>query len=322
MLRCVVDRDDRLRTFFDGKYFFSIFVSLCSQENNSTMKLANLHCHSIFSDGDDTPEEVVRLASEAGVELLSLTDHNTLAGYERFEKACQEYGVNFVRGVEIDCLQPEIGFSQELLAYFPNGGEQCLDKVLEYKQAARRQGIVTALFRMSEHYGIELNFEEIAEQYFKDVGSNETISKHYIRQLIARLYPNITDYDEMKKSFWERSFSGERYTLYELLPIVREGGGFPVLAHFGIHFGTDPNRMRELETQYIEHLSDMKSLGLWGLELHPYHYDARRDEVNSIMTEWADTVGLRLTTGSDYHGADRSCYKIVERYEREFVGFE
>ena len=94
------------------------------------MKKANLHTHSIYSDGTATPEEVVRLAKEAGVELLSLTDHNTFEGYPRFEKACREHGVKFVKGVEIDCVQPEIGFHQELLCYFPDGGDECLDEVL------------------------------------------------------------------------------------------------------------------------------------------------------------------------------------------------
>ena len=65
------------------------------------MEYIDLHMHSCFSDGTDTPDELVRKASEAGVGLIALTDHNTLGGIEEFRQACSRYGQAGIPGVEL-----------------------------------------------------------------------------------------------------------------------------------------------------------------------------------------------------------------------------
>lgn len=61
----------------------------------------DLHCHSAYSDGTLTPKEVVIRAVEAGISLLSLTDHDTLAGLPEAQAAAEEYDISLVPGVEI-----------------------------------------------------------------------------------------------------------------------------------------------------------------------------------------------------------------------------
>lgn len=291
------------------------------------MKKVNLHTHSIYSDGDDTPEQVVELAAKAGVELLVLTDHNTFEGYPRFEAACREHGVNYIKGVEIDCVQPDIGFHQELLAYFPNGGEECLTEVLHHKQQARRDRVLRAIERAGVHYGVELKMEEIEAMAVVEKGFVGMISNKLLYRYLLTKCDKLPDYPSVQcdpawKTFWQREGSDSAYTLYELISLVRHNGGLPVLAHYGFHFGADPKLMHENEEEHLENLRYMKEIGLWGIELHPYRYHLQKDEINAIIKSWADLVGLQMTTGSDYHGGTQSCHKIFEWFGCEFEGFD
>ncbi len=290
------------------------------------MKLVNLHTHSIYSDGSETPERVVQLAADAGVELLVLTDHNTFDGYVRFEKACEELGVTYIKGVEIDCVQPEIGFHQELLAYFPNGGEECLTEILKYKQLARRDRVARAIERASAHFGLELKLEELEEMALSEKGFVGMISNKLMYRYIRTKSSNLPDYATIQqsaiwKTLWTREGSDARYTLYELIELISKAGGYTSLAHFGFHFGANPELMREKTCEYIGHLRHMKSLGLWGIELHPYRYYPQADEINIIIEGWAKEVGLHHTTGSDFHGGETSVHRLFEWFKYEFEGF-
>jgi len=63
--------------------------------------MIDLHCHSIFSDGSKTPEELVALAETAGLTALALTDHDTTDGLERFMNAGKNADVETLRGIEL-----------------------------------------------------------------------------------------------------------------------------------------------------------------------------------------------------------------------------
>ena len=63
--------------------------------------LVNLHCHTIFSDGEQTPEALAANLAAAGVRYAALTDHNSLVGLPRFQDALQKRGVAYLSGVEV-----------------------------------------------------------------------------------------------------------------------------------------------------------------------------------------------------------------------------
>ena len=77
--------------------------------------LVDLHMHSYYSDGSFSPCEVVELAKQKGLGFISITDHNTIEAHEEFELACQQLGMKYVLGVELDCVFGER--SVHLLAY-------------------------------------------------------------------------------------------------------------------------------------------------------------------------------------------------------------
>ena len=74
---------------------------------NRTTKYANLHLHSIYSDGIATPEELCQIVREMGYRALALADHETAAGYARLKKAADEAGLETLIGVEISATLPD-----------------------------------------------------------------------------------------------------------------------------------------------------------------------------------------------------------------------
>ena len=101
----------------------------------------NLHCHSTFSDGAFTPEELAQKLAQAGVEYAALTDHDAIEGTTRFHEALKRYNIGFLSGVEITTVYR--GQEVHLLGYGIDLHHERLNATLahlNYKNHSRIQG--------------------------------------------------------------------------------------------------------------------------------------------------------------------------------------
>ena len=101
----------------------------------SKARIANLHLHSVFSDGTQWPEEIVIRAKHAGYQMIALTDHDTMRGIGKFCKECWYDNIMGVPGVEIDCVAPDFSFDKEMLGYFP---KRKFQKTSEFTEGIRK----------------------------------------------------------------------------------------------------------------------------------------------------------------------------------------
>ena len=90
------------------------------------MEYIDLHMHSLFSDGTDSPDELVRRAKEAGLSMIALTDHNTLDGIPDFREACARYHMAGIDGVELSTGWERITQQTQ----FPQRIRQAWDRLL------------------------------------------------------------------------------------------------------------------------------------------------------------------------------------------------
>ncbi|MFI3321792.1 MAG: PHP domain-containing protein [Rikenellaceae bacterium] len=277
----------------------------------------NLHTHSIYSDGIETPENIVQFAKEAEFELISLTDHNTFEGYTRFEKACKEHDVKFVKGIEIDCVEPVIGFNREILGYFPNGGEEALDEVLERKQQARYNRVCRALERSEKLFEIDgkLHIEELEQMAIEINGFTGMLSNKMTYDYIQSKKEGLPSYREVKEIkgwdyVWKREACDNNDTLIQLISLISSNGGRAVIPHFGYHFKLNPNTMVRESLKYVGILKRLKDIGLWALEIHPHGYRPAQIKINNMIRYWAKECKLELTSGSDFHGGETSTHPI------------
>lgn len=271
---------------------------------------ANLHFHSKYSDGSDTPGDLVKKAKESGLELISLTDHNTCLGYNEFIEACDFYKMPYVCGVELDAKQPELKYCKELLAYFPNGKPAFLNEILINKQQERKERVLRALNRLMTHFqASELLYSDLEELAYQDRGfeapmiSNKLTYRYLVKKNIG-ISPNFEEIQPSAfwKSIWSMKDIDPKYDLFKLCRIIKENNGFSVMPHFAYHCKRDPQLMINNSSLYINRLKQMKENGLWGIEIHPYRMDKQRNAINSIITTWAEKLDMPLTYGTDYHG--------------------
>ena len=100
---------------------------------------ADLHCHTMRSDGAVLPEELVRLAAAAGLPVVAITDHDTLSGTPELVSLGKELGVQVVPGVELSTLDPKTGRKAHILVYGIRNPEPITalcDEICRSRQAA------------------------------------------------------------------------------------------------------------------------------------------------------------------------------------------
>lgn len=254
----------------------------------------DLHAHSLRSDGDRTPEEVVRLAAEAGVTLFALTDHDSLSGVSEAVEAGGKYGVAVVTGVEMDNE-----FEQEL---------HILGLGVDPQNAQLREATVRANERRNVRNArmIEKLSDagiEIAAHMAK--GDGTVTRMHIALALVAGGYAeNLSD---AFRRYLYRGRPGfvavERPKPSEVIALIRGAGGLPVLAH--------PCHLRGNVHGIVRELCE---LGLGGIEAY---YPTSTDGQTALYLSLAAQNGLFVTCGSDFHGDHRPAARLGCSYAED-----
>lgn len=275
---------------------------------NDSQQCSDLHIHSRFSDGRLWPEQIVSRAKEHGFRQLALTDHDTLQGTSRFMAACARHDIEGVIGVEIDCVQPEIGFNKELLGYFPSDFKgatfRLLDDMARQRLLVAQQSMVVA----RSLFGKAVSWEGFME--FRAAGAEDpvklTLTKVNVYEYLLTIDNSLPDYPIFKKQFYGRdeftNFRENKPTLFDVIQSVCDDGGRAVLAHPGYMYSLDTDRMLADYQNIMQLFLNLKSRGLWGVELHSYNNSSERDAVNTVIKKLAIDCGLHTTSGSDSHG--------------------
>ncbi|MEV5709468.1 PHP domain-containing protein [Actinoallomurus sp. NPDC052274] len=246
----------------------------------------DLHSHSSVSDGTEPPADVVRRAHAAGVDVLALTDHDTVAGHPEAVRALPP-GMTLVRGMELSCRLG--GRSLHLLAYLFDPDEPALAaerRRIRDDRAHRARGMVERLGRL----GAPVTWEMVQ----RITGDSVPGRPHIARALVeAGVVPGV---EEAFTREWigtgGRAYV-DRYALDAVMAVglVRAAGGVPVLAH--------PRADRRGYVFTDEEIARLARVGLAGVEAdHPDHTEADRVHLRGLAAD------LRLfTTGaSDDHG--------------------
>lgn len=257
--------------------------------------MIDLHSHSTASDGTDAPAEVVRRAAASGLDVIALTDHDTVSGWTEATTAVSaQAGIHLVRGMEMSCVgDGEDGrpVSVHLLAYLFDPEEPQL--AAERDRVGSDRG--RRLLRMAELMqadGVPIDPAELPT----DVAS---IGRPHLAQLLV----DHGVVDSIDAAFRTYLRSGGPYhvekaetPLDDAVALVRAAGGVSVLAH-----GRARRRGRILATDHLERLA--RSGVLDGLEVdHPDHDADDAAELRAL----ADRYELVITGSSDYHGVNKS----------------
>jgi predicted metal-dependent phosphoesterase TrpH len=246
------------------------------------MSRVDLHTHSHYSDGTESPRRVVELAKAAGVSALSLTDHDILDGHPEAEAACRELGLEFIPGVEFSSSTN--GLEVHMLGFLVDAAHAPFRQVLE-RQRVRRLARIHDMVGKLRAVGVMITVEDVLAASGKGVIGRPHVAQALLnRGYVATLREAFDRYIGPKGPGF---ISGSPTPPEDAIRIIREAGGVPVLAH--------PVYLKD------DNLIDgMVREGLAGLEV--YH-SSHPPDVVARYEQLADRFGLLRTGGSDFHGA-------------------
>lgn len=249
---------------------------------------ADLHTHTIASDGMTTPAYNVKLAYLAGLNAVAITDHDTVLGVPEAVAAGEQYGVQVVPGVEISTV--EDGIDIHVLGYFLDISDSKLLERLAELRAVRDRRNEMLVAKLTE-LGIPLTMEEVVSELGRPLSPGETVGRPHIADALVRrgIVRNMKEaFDEYLGAGGKAYVNPPRIRPQEAVAWIHDAGGAAVMAHPGIYHRDD----------LVIRLLDAAP---WdGIEV--WHSDHSAEDAERYE-EMACTRGLLQTAGSDFHGA-------------------
>jgi len=250
------------------------------------MSRIDLHTHTTFSDGSFSPTELVDLATQQGLDILAITDHDTTEGLPEALEATKDLSLELIPGIELSAQFQNR--EMHILGYFINLTDPQFQARLEDLRSTRIERIHHMLARLIS-LGIDISLEEVQQ-----ASGTGTIGRPHIAQvMLAKGHVK-----SMKEAFeqWLGS-RGKAYVqravpeAHEIIEWITDAGGIPILAHpywEGFNKEDSATACQTLVEQ-----------GLQGLEVFYGTFSARHISFNLGLAKRFD---LLMTGGSDFHG--------------------
>jgi len=267
----------------------------------------DLHIHSHLSDGEDSLDVLVPRVKASGVDVFALTDHDRTDGWDDASRLAKELGISFIPGVEIttegrvieDDGESRI-FGIHLLAYLADSNNPVLEELL----SANRESRLRRLIKFCDN--LNHDFPALTADYvIKNAEPGATLG----RPLIGRALVNLGICESVDLAFNsggnEQGLIGKKQKYYvrneapdviDVIQIVRNAGGVPVIAHPMAQVDSDDEQPVEFPRHHFE---QMVKAGLLGLETNHTKVPAAS---KLIFEAFAAEHNLITTGSSDYHG--------------------
>jgi 3',5'-nucleoside bisphosphate phosphatase len=252
---------------------------------------ADLHCHSVVSDGTLTPEELAPRAKANGVELWALTDHDEIGGQARAAAAARQAGLPYVTGTEISVTFANVTVHIVGLGFDP--GNKALEDGLRETRGGREQRARQMAAELAR-VGIPGAFEGA----MKYVGNPDLISRsHFARYIVESGHcPDTNAVFRKYLAEGKPGFVPHRWaSLGDALAWITGAGGVAVIAH--------PARYKFTANEEFALFTEFKAHGGQGVEVVTGAH-SQADYVK--YAEFCREFGLVASRGSDFHSPDES----------------
>jgi predicted metal-dependent phosphoesterase TrpH len=247
---------------------------------------ADLHTHTLASDGTQTPAANVRMAKEAGLCAIAITDHDTVSGIAEAIVEGSELGIEIVPGVEISTVAGNQDI--HVLGYYMDVRDALFLKRLESLRETRNQRNEMMLERLRQ-LGLDITMEEVLREVEATKSEGDTVGRPHIAAILLKkgYVASISEaFERFLGKDGQAYVNPPRIEPAAAVAWIHEAGGSAVLAHPGIYHDD------ALVEQIIRG-------GIDGIEV--YHSDhSPADEARYLAL--AERHGLLFTAGSDFHG--------------------
>ena len=254
------------------------------------MKLVDLHIHSTSSDGIYKPSEIVKIAAAADISIIAIADHDSTGGINEALAAAEAVGITVIPAVELS-VEYEKYHDVHILGYFiDHNDQQFNDKLLLFRERRETRGlkVIANINRKLQSEGKQpIDSKEILALAEGSLGR-----PHIARVLIEKgLAANMQD--AFNSYLQPCNVPKEYFTFTAAVDEIHRIGGIAVLAH--------PQSISRDRCEIVSVITAMADKGLDGIEA----FNSMGFEGDdSFFAKMAESLGLVVTGGSDFHGGE------------------
>lgn len=261
-------------------------------EKYRRLTYVDMHMHSVYSDGDLTPNELIKEAYKNNIGIISITDHDTLMGLKNivWDEAKEETDyVKIIPGIELSAKTDK--GRMHILGYdFDINDKSLNDKMNELKNNSF-YSVMAIINQIRIDYGIIIDNKDISN-LFDSVGN---IGRPNLAKLLIK-YGYCNSVKEafekyLVDAYKKTRISNKGISYGKCISLIKNAGGISVLAH--------PNQLLLNDEELEDKIKEMISNGLDGIEV--YHSGHSKEETKKYL-ELANKYNLLISGGSDYHG--------------------
>lgn len=246
--------------------------------------MIDLHMHTTFSDGSISPEELVAMALEQGLEAIAITDHDNTQSYLPAVEAAKGTNMEIIPGIEINTWWK--GHEVHILGYYIDPNNEYLQEVCQEHNCARQEQMQHFVKLIRDEGKVKITVEDI-QAYSRPGG---TLGRPHVAKAIVEKGAAANISDAFRKFLVPTAPTYHRRTTvspHEAVEAIYDSGGIAVIAHPG-------------DMEIIEELAkDLMQYGLRGIEAYHRSHSPAEIEFHCSL---AERLGLIVTGGTDFHG--------------------
>lgn len=253
------------------------------------LDLIDMHTHTCYSDGELTPNELVRKAEKEGIGTIAITDHDTLLGVKNMTIPENKRKTKVINGIEISVKVP-IG-RMHILGYDIDIYDQRLNDKMTELHNRSLYSVSGIICQLKKDYNIVFTTEDILQILNK----TENIGRPDIAKLLIK-YGYASSVQEAFQKYLIDAYKNcgnitKGISEQDSISIIKEAGGLAVLAH--------PNSLEKTPEELEIMIKKLKEYGLDGIEV--YHSNHSFEDTQEYL-KIAQKYDLLISGGSDYHG--------------------
>lgn len=247
--------------------------------------IAEFHCHTTASDGRFSPSQVVEMAKNKNVELLSITDHDTTEGISEALNKANEISLNFIPGIELSCNHN--GESIHILGYFKGNDykDETLIKFLNNLKINRETRASSIVKNLDKYFNIKINVDDVLK-----IGNGVIARPHIAQAIVNAGYP--FDFQHIFDKFIGNDspayVPNKHISIQEGIELLKKYNCIVILAH--------PKLIKKTP------IKNILNYDFHGIEaLYYQNFKRETDEFISL----AKSRNMIITCGSDFHGISK-----------------
>lgn len=273
------------------------------------MNKIDLHMHSVYSDGELTPIELLERCNKLGIEVMAITDHNNVLGVKETIKNNPYQNVKVIPGIELEGKYTN--GQLHILGYNISLEDKGLNEICRLIMEDNVRRLKSLINNLKNIYGLSFKEEDL-QTIFEQIGNvgRPDIAKLCIKYGYTKTIKET--FDKLLNPIKDKTIKKTiDLTDKECIECIIKAGGTVSLAH--------PITLKKDIGDLKEYIKLLKSYGLTSIEV--YH-SLHSKEYSCELLKIADEVNLLVSAGSDYHGPIVKPNVRIGEYNQENVGFK